>query len=353
MVTTSGTSEDRLSVVWHQPWWDHSEREGARIHPVLDRLFTGGHREAVLTSPVCAGNLCHVGEASMEERTIDSLLFLNQTPNPISWDERAVRRMAAELERFHPEILEADPAYLALFARWCRGLGVAPFQPACIVFTYEFPSRLAMRVIDSVFPEVPQVSSYGSTETGHVFTQCDQGIFHQNTGTCFVELQPFRAARGDRLIGRLLVSTLDNPWFTLLRFDTGDCGRSADSEPCPCGRTEGMSLSAIEGRVRDLTFDITGRAVTVKQLDDALSAVDDLFTYQVEQTAAGCYLARFVGEDADERALAARIVERLTAVYGAGARIDTRCERAIAPEQSGKFRLARSSLVARGEELFV
>ena len=84
MVATSGTSEDRLSVVWHQPWWDLSEREGARLNAVLDRLFSDGHREAVLTSPVCAGTICHVGDASMEQRTSGSLLFLNQTPDPTS-----------------------------------------------------------------------------------------------------------------------------------------------------------------------------------------------------------------------------------------------------------------------------
>lgn len=353
MVTTSGTSEERLSVVWHQPWWDLSEREGARMHPVLDRLFETGHREAVLTSPLCAGNLCHVGDASMEERTIDTLLFLNQTPNPASWGERAVRRMAEELDRFHPEILEADPAYLALFARGCQMLGIAPFQPECIVFTYEFPSRLFVRAIERVFPDVPLVSSYGSTETGHVFTQCEHGTFHQNTRTCFVEMRPFRPGRGDPAVGRLLVSTLDNPWFTLLRFDTGDCGRLAGSEPCPCGRTEGMSLSAIEGRVRDLTFDTMGRAVTVKKLDDALCGVSGLSTYQVEQTAEARYLARFVAEGAEDPTLAIRVVERLMGVYGADARVETRRETAIVPEQSGKFRLARASLPVRAEELFV
>jgi hypothetical protein len=113
-----------------------------------------------------------------------------------------------------------------------------------------------------------------------------------------------------------------------------------------------MSLSAIEGRVRDLTFDTAGRAVTLKRLDDALYGVPGLSTYQVEQTAEACYMARFVAEGTEDPTLAIRVVERLQGVYGADARIETRRETAITPEQSGKFRLARTSLPVRTEALF-
>ena len=258
--------------------------------------------------------------------------------------------MAGELSLFRPEIIEADPAYLAIFARGCRALGISPFLPACIVFTYEFPSRIAVTAVTEAFPGVPLVSSYGSTETGHVFTQCEHGTFHQNTTTCHVELQLFRPERGDPAVGRLLVSTLDNPWFTLLRFDSGDCGRLRGPKPCPCGRTEGMSLAAIEGRVRDLTFDTAGRAVTVKDLDDALSAVGALTAYQVEQPEPRRYVVRFTTDAGP--ALGEDVVGRLRALYGDDARIETRQEAVIAPEQSGKFRLARSALPIRPEELF-
>jgi len=95
------------------------------------------------------------------------------------------------------------------------------------------------------------VSSYGSTETGHVFTRCDAGVFHENTATCHVEIQPLRAASGDVRIGRILVTTLDNPWFTLVRFDVGDLARLHDGLPCSCGRHDGLAVAAIEGRIRD------------------------------------------------------------------------------------------------------
>ncbi len=258
IVTTSGTTADRAAVVWHQPWWDRSLREAARAHPALEAVYGGPHREAVLTSPMCTGNLCHVGELPMAERTLANLLFLNQELDPARWDAASVRRMADELNTFRPDVIEADPAYLAVLGRACLGSGTPLHQPACISLTYEFPSRLHVREIRRAFPGVPVVSSYGSTETGYVFTECEAGLLHQNTASCHVELQPVRAGRGGGRLGRILVTTLGNPWFGLLRFDVGDLARLHAGAPCRCGRTDGLTVEAIEGRVRDLTFDTRG-----------------------------------------------------------------------------------------------
>ncbi|OGO22300.1 MAG: hypothetical protein A2Z28_01880, partial [Chloroflexi bacterium RBG_16_51_9] len=266
MVSTSGTTEERVSIVWNQGWWDRSEREASRLHPVLDRIYSSAHREVILTSPLCGSNLCHVGEVPMPERTLDNLLFLNQALDPTSWDNQTIRRMADEMSLFKPAVLEADPAYLAILSRACLLAGYPLYQPECITLSYEFPSRMHYRQIRRAFPGVPVISSYGSTETGHVFTQCQYGTFHQNTATCHVDIQPLHAGRGDTSVGRILVTTLDNPWSVLLRFDVGDLARLRQESPCPCGRSEGLAIESIEGRTRDITFDTEGRVVTVKRL---------------------------------------------------------------------------------------
>ncbi|MBI3724793.1 hypothetical protein HY251_12690, partial [bacterium] len=65
-VGTSGTTGERVQVLWHQPWWDAQERDGFRVHPLTRALVDEpGYREAVLTTPVCSGNLCHVGRLTM------------------------------------------------------------------------------------------------------------------------------------------------------------------------------------------------------------------------------------------------------------------------------------------------
>jgi phenylacetate-CoA ligase len=349
IVTTSGTSGDRLSVVWHQPWWDRSEREASRIHATLDEVFAKPHREAVLTTRVCGSSACHAGNASMAERTLGTLLFLNQSNDPSAWDARTATRMADELEAFAPEVIEADPAYLAIFCRMSIACGRALPLPRCIVLTYEYPSILHYRWIRRAFPGVPVISSYGSTETGHVLTQCEHGTFHQNMATCRIDIQPLRADKGGAGIARLLVTTLGNPWFTLVRFDIGDLVRVQGDTPCPCGRTEGLTVAGIEGRWCDLTFDARGCIVTVGRLDRALGSIEALTGYQVFQPNPRSILARYSSDEGENGAVAEALVAALTGLYGSGVDIQARRERAIPPEQSGKFRLARAAVLPAAE----
>ncbi len=339
LVSTSGTSEDRASIVWHQPWWDASEHAAAALHRGLEAVINGTQREAVLTTPLCAGTVCHVGDLSMPERTLGRLLFLNQKADPNHWTPADHDRMLDELRRFEPDLLEADPAYLAMLARYAADAGVTVPQPRFVSLTYEFPSRVHYRQMRRLFPRAPILSSYGSTETGHVFTECEHGRFHQNAAFCRVDFQPFRAKHGGPLTGRIFVSILDNPWVALLRFDVGDLVRLATG-PCPCGRTTGLTVAAIEGRMRDLTFAADGRAVTVGELDRAIGDTGGLLAYQVEQPGPGEYRFRFVAEPGADPSAAA--VSRLQALYGVGARIAARRESAVGVEQSGKFRLART-----------
>jgi phenylacetate-CoA ligase len=351
IVTTSGTSDERLSIVWHQAWWDRSEAAAARLNAVLAPLWDGPRREAVLTTPLCGVSACHVVTSTMEQRTEGSLLFLNQHTDPTTWDPSAITRIAAELEQFAPDVLEADPAYAALLCRRALHAGRALFQPRCIVLTYEYPSLLHLRWIARAFPGVPVVSSYGSTETGHVFTQCECGLFHQNTATCRVDIQRMRPGRGDPSTVRLLVSTMGNPWFTLLRFDVGDLARLSD-QPCPCGRTDGLTVATIEGRLRDATLDAEGRLVTVGALDRALGSMAGLLAYQVVQAAPRTLSVRYEADPEGHDDTARALTAALAGLYGPGMQVVLRRESAIAPELSGKFRLARCGGLPPAEELF-
>lgn len=341
LVTTSGTTEDRSSVVWHQPWWDASEHAAARLHPALARLAAAPSppREAVLTTPLCGGNLCHVGELSMAERTLGRLLFLNRQPDPNAWTPAEMTRMLDELDAFAPELLEADPAYLAILARFAADQQRACHPPAVISLTYEYPARCHYRQIRRAFGETPLLSSYGSTETGHLLVECEAGRWHQNCASCHLDFEPLAPREAAPRTGRLLVTTLDHPWLALLRFDVGDLVRLA-AAPCPCGRTAGLTVEAIEGRVRDLTFAVDGRAVTVGRLDDALGGIDGLLAYQLEQQTPARFLLRFTALPGMAPAVAAAALPPLRALYGAAAEIAARPETAIAAEQSGKYRLA-------------
>jgi phenylacetate-coenzyme A ligase PaaK-like adenylate-forming protein len=386
LVSTSGTTDDRSSVLWHQPWWDASERAAAGLHAGLAEVLARAPHEAVLTNPLCGATVCHVGDRPMAERTLGRLLFLNQQPDPNRWTAAECDRMIDELNRFQPELLEADPAYLAILAHYATTHGCTVHAPRFITLTYEFPARVQLRQIRRVFPGVPLVSSYGSTETGHVLTACECGNFHQNTASCRIDFQPLRSVRGQPRIGRILVTALNHPWLSLVRFEPGDLVRLADVPsmpdttewncnggrisatpdrtrrarpsnlddiaPCPCGRREGLIVAAIVGRTRDLTFTTVGATVTVDQLDAATGAIEDLLAYRLEQTERDAYAFRFVSEAGAEARVQDAALASLAQLYGPDARITARRESVIAPEQSGKFRLARTTFAWVQDDLF-
>ena len=68
-VGTSGTGGERVQVLWSQPWWDAQELDGFAPHALAwAAVREPGYREAVLTTPTCTGNLCHVGDLERSGR---------------------------------------------------------------------------------------------------------------------------------------------------------------------------------------------------------------------------------------------------------------------------------------------
>lgn len=332
-VHTSGTTDERVTTLWNQAWWDASERASWTLNRHAAAAATGRHREAILTSPLNTGVRSDSGPLPMASRRLDRFLYLNEVPLLPDWDERLMDRIVAELAEFQPAVLEANPSYLARLSRHIARQGLSVYQPPLIVLTYEFPSRVLLRQIRRAF-QSPVASSYGSTETGYVFMQCEAGGYHQNTAFCHVDFVPWKAEHGGPELGQILVTPFGNPWCALFRFNIGDLVQVAPAGSCPCGRKEGLTVRQLEGRAADVTWTADGRPVTVNRLDKALSRVEDLAAYQLRQDAAGrCRLLAVGGRERD-------LADALRELYGPGAEIAISPVEAIPPELSGKHRLA-------------
>ena len=209
-------------------------------------------------------------------------LFLNEFATTAEWPEGHERRILRELSDYQPAVLEANPSLIDRLARFAWKTGAAVYQPPLITLTYEFPSALQLRAIRRVFHS-PIASSYGSTEAGYVFMECEHGRLHQNVEFCRVDLAPLAdGVKTHAGVGRIFVTTFGNEWFPLVRFDIGDIARLA-SGPCPCGRDFGMTLSSIEGRLKSLCVAGDGRLVTHREMDDALARVEGLEQYRLVQ----------------------------------------------------------------------
>jgi phenylacetate-CoA ligase len=340
-VKTSGTSDVSVTNIWHQRWWDESERLSWQLNSHAARLATGIHNEAILANPINVGFISNDADLPMGKRRLARFLYLNEKSDPALWTPELTNRMTEELEEFRPAVLEANPSLLAKLCRYIAERGRTVFQPGLIVFTFEYPSVLHYRQIRRVFRS-PIASSYGSTETGYVFMQCEAGKFHQNSDSCRVDFQPLKSEHGGPEVGRILVTPLHNPWYRILRFDVGDLVRRDVSGECPCGRNSGMVLSAIEGRMATATLTTAGRLVTLRELDDVIGGLSGIEEYKLEQSGKDSYDLFVVSRLDDKVALAREASLRLKQIYGDGANISVRHEGALSPEITGKYRLAKT-----------
>jgi phenylacetate-coenzyme A ligase PaaK-like adenylate-forming protein len=340
-VNTSGSSDVfKVTNIWHQSWWDASEVASWKLNSHTERLATGSHREAILANARNVGFISDDVDLPLEKRRLSRFLYLNEKTNPAAWSPAHMDRMLDELAVFKPDILESNPSLLAKLCRYAAAAGKKVFQPGLITFTYEYPSLLHHRQINKVF-SAPTASSYGSTETGYVFMQCEAGKFHQNTGSCRVDIQPLKKEHGGPQIGRLLVTTFNNPWYYMLRFDVGDLVRLDDAQVCPCGRKSGFVASSIEGRFINATLTSDGRLVTLRRLDAALAELENLDEYRVEQSGPGAYVLHFAGRG-DMPRLGKDAASVLRTLYGKEAKITLVPEDFLTPEDSGKYCLAKT-----------
>lgn len=335
LVATSGTTEERIHNVWYQTWWDRSEQASWKLNAHAERLSYGKHREAILTGPMQAGIPCEHGTLPMARRLCDRFLYLNEKLSPEHWTPALMDRMLAELEQFEPLLLEANPSLLARLARHAADQGRRVYQPALIVLTYENPTRPARRAIRRVF-DAPVASSYGSTESGYVFMECEHARLHQVTASCRVDLVPWEHGDGDSPLYRIVVTTFDNPWRVLLRFDTGDLA-GVSKTPCPCGNNNGWVLDAIEGRAANVTFSVGGAAVAPGTVDRVLGGVPGVFDYRVTQHDPARIVARVMDWGDGRQHLELRVKEALHGLYG-DAVVEVDVVDALAPGPSGKFR---------------
>jgi phenylacetate-CoA ligase len=335
LVDTSGTTDERIINIWNQKWWDASERSSWKLNSYMNKIAASDHREAILGNPRNVGFISDDLDLPMEKRRLARFLYLNEKTDPTTWSPELMHRMIKELEIFQPVVLEANPSLLSRLCRYIIDNKISVFQPGIIVFTYEYITELQYSQIRQVF-RVPMTSSYGTTETGYVFMECEAGKFHQNTDFCRVDFEPFKTQYGGPLLGRIMVTPFDNPWCYFIRFDTGDLVCIEESGKCPCGRNSGIILASINGRKANLTLTVEDKPVTLFELDHAMSRLDGIDQYKLIQNDYSVYELHLVSRIQEKDQLMLEAEQVMKNIYGAKAIINIVFDNDIPPEISGK-----------------
>ena len=338
---TSGTTAEKVVNIWDQNWWDASEAASWKLNSHMAALDYP-QKQAKLASALNVG-ICCEEDLPMSHRTLARTLFLNEKISILQWQPRHLKRMIDEMNVYKPVVLEANPSLLARLAWWIIDSGAEIFSPAVIVFTFEYPSALHLAAIRQVFSSA-LVSSYGSTETGFVMQQCEFGLMHQNTSFCRIDYEPLKPGYGGPELGRIFVTTFDNPWNFVIRFDVGDLVRLHPAGECTCGCKVGMIADAIEGRVSNVTFGVDGGLVTTKRLDDALATIRALRDYRLEQRDRRSYLLQaMLSPGVDPAAVTGELHSALEKVYGESGLYEIQIMDSILPGPAGKFRRSQAN----------
>ena len=378
---TSGTSEDRLPVIFARGWWNEQEERALRLNKFVASLLDEhlNARRATLTAPACNGLTCPTVWMSQAQRTIGNTLYVNLARIPFVLSEVELQRMADEIAAWQPQFLDLDPVHGAWFALFCERQGIRFPSLRFVICSYEFVSVVHRRILQRVFG-VPVFNLYGSTETGHLLMENEAGEMKPSYETALLEvvdedelskatvlspsprpsgeragvrgtepetiappipnpLVPFGKRRGKQAraatsIGDLLVTTLSNDYMPLLRYRIGDLVQRHE-------RPYGTDYT-VHGRIRDALTAADGRRVTTWQVDQCFIGVAGIVHYQLRQSAPTGFQLRYISEVKSlSREDLVMLRTKLEALLGASVSIES--VPTLLPETSGKFRLTTSA----------
>jgi len=354
---TSGTSEERLPVIFGRGWWNAQEAAALRLNAFVAQVLDEypAARRATLVPPACNGLTCPTVWMSREQRTLGNVLFVNLARIPFLLSDADLARMAQEISEWSPQFLDLDPVHGVRFALYCEQHGIQFPSLRFVLCSYEFVSVVHRQVLARVFG-VPVFNLYGSTETGHLLmensprvveqpatggvidpltTRGECGEMKPSYGTAFLEI----VDTDEDGIGELVVTTLTNNYMPLLRYRIGDLAERIEHPYA--------SEFVVHGRRRDALTAGGGHRVTTWQVDRCFAGVNGIAHYELRQEANGDCTLRYVpdGVGPDEKELR-EVNSRLGALLGLRNRIKTERMPVLVPAASGKFRLTLPAALA-------
>jgi len=326
---TSGSSEERMAVLFGHGWWNKQEARVLRLNRIVAQILDKNPRarRATIVPPVCNGLVCFSNYTSKSARTVDTTLFVNQARIPFLLTEAELARMEGEISEWSPQFLDLDPVHGAWFALYCERHGIKFPSVKFIVCSYEFVSVVHRKILQRVFG-VPIFNLYGATEAGHLLMENEQGEMKACLENVFYEV----VEQDGRGAGDLVVTTLTNDFMPLVRYRVGDLVERREQPYA--------TDYFVHGRSRDALSRRDGRRVTTLDVDQCFADASGFAHYQLCQTESGDCQLQFIADGSGPGATElARVAARLEDLLQLENRIPIGAVKMLPPLPSGKFRL--------------
>ena len=329
---TAGTTDNRADLLLERGWWSRQEAWALGLNAHVAQVLQenpGAHR-VTISSPACNGDISYAnGTPSAKRRTLGATRVLSLSRFPFLLSTADLDQMVEEARDWDPVFLDTDPVYAVVFALHCERRQVK-FPKLRFLFTsYEYTSVLHKRILQRAFG-VPVYNLYGSTETGHLMMERDDGRMVPSPKVARLDV----INQDERGIGELVVSTLTNDYMPLLNYRIGDL---VERRPDDAGSVSYV----LHGRAPDTLKAPDGRRLTTRDIDQCFVGAEGVQHYRLHETAPGKFLLSYLSEDdRDPQAAVRGAVEKLESLVRPASRIETKRVKFLLPEGSGKFVLS-------------
>ncbi len=234
-----------------------------------------------------------------------------------------------------PDYLLTYPSNIASLARRCieRGIGLPGLKQARTLgeIVTDETRKLCREALGVDLADV-----YSSEEVGYLALQCPGGThYHIQSESMLVEVLDDAGrpcAPGET--GRVVVTSLHNFAFPLLRYDLGDYAEVGSA--CSCGRGLPV-LNRIMGRVRNMLIAPDGKHYWPGFGTRQITRISAIRQFQFVQTARDRVEARLVVLRALDERETSELLDMLTGNFPAGIRFEIRYVDDIPRGAGGKF----------------
>lgn len=160
-------------------------------------------------------------------------------------EERLVRHWA-DIVAFAPRWMHGPSTAICTLARAVRDRGLSPTTFELVELNGETVTADQAELVEGVFG-CPVSNNYGCRELWTLAYSCRAGVLHAVDSSVFVEAIPDTTAGHDELV----VTSLRNRAWPLIRYRIGDIGAVVDASGCACGVGGAWALKLERGRRAD------------------------------------------------------------------------------------------------------
>jgi phenylacetate-CoA ligase len=245
---TSGTTGRQLEVYWHH---DDELRSNHRLWLARKKYYG--------ISPIDKCCTLHTTRYAWNRTMPFKRTVLSRDKHTLSLcklfaDSDSMSLIYRELMEFDPDWLLFQPSYFVKFTDFLISKGLDfPKRVRYIEFTGEPLTNNATALVGKHWNCVYS-NLYGTTEVNAIALSCPHGGLHIFDDNVYVECIPIEM--GNKVLGKLVVTNLNNRAFPLIRYEIGDSAVIEHGGRCPCGYVGDNTIATLSGRLqKTVVFD--------------------------------------------------------------------------------------------------